>query len=91
MEKQDLTMYGDGELSLLVMNDEPLYKVFMRSVELERFNFILDHVNDLFTFTQDQEDDLRETWDDEVEEEKKSLSLSSQTKASQNKSQRKEE
>lgn len=68
MEKQDLTMYGDGELSLLVLNDEPLYRVFMTSVRMERFSFILDHVSDLFTFTQEQEDDLRETWEEEVNE-----------------------
>lgn len=68
MEKQDLTIYGEQELSLLVMNDEPLYKVFIRSVELERFNFILDHVSDIFTFTQEQEDDLRDTWEDELTE-----------------------
>lgn len=86
MKKQDLTMYGDGELSLLVLNDEPLYKVFMRSVELERFNFILDHVDDLFTFTQDQEDDLRETWSAEVLEQNEEESRSSlQSEASQNK------
>jgi len=91
MKKQDSTMYSDGELSLLVMNNEPLYRVFMTSVRMERFSFILDHVSDLYTFTQDQEDDLRETWEDEVEEEKNSLSLSSQPEARQNKTKRKEE
>lgn len=75
MKKQDLTMYGDSELSLLVLNDEPLYKVFMTSVRMESFSFILDHVYDLFTFTQEQEDNLRESWSAEVLEQNEEESI----------------
>jgi hypothetical protein len=67
MKKQDLTTYGDQELSLLVMNEEPLYKVMMASVRMGKFDYILDHVSELFTFTDQQEGDLRLTWEDEEE------------------------
>lgn len=84
MEKQDLTTYCELELSLLVMNTESLYKVFMTSVRMGNFSFILDHVSDMFTFTKEQEDDLRDTWDAELEEQNKEESRSTtQIKASQ--------
>jgi hypothetical protein len=47
MEKQDITMYSDLELSLLVFNTESLY--------LQRHdNQFNDTVNEYFTFTPEQ-------------------------------------
>lgn len=59
--KQDLREHSDNELSLVVFNDEGLYRARHRS-------WFIDHLKDLFLFTdtqlevleQDLEDDLRE-------------------------------
>jgi hypothetical protein len=61
MSKQDLTGYSENELSLIVFNDEYLYRV--------RCNRNLkDILNDHFTFTDEQFDVLQEDLnDDEVE------------------------
>jgi hypothetical protein len=88
MKKQDLTNYGDQELSLLVMNTEPLYKVFMTSVRMGKFHFILDHVSELFTFTNEQAGDLGLTWEDEFLEYEEESRSTTQIKASQPKPKR---
>lgn len=68
MEKQNITHYSNEELSLLVMNDEVLYRELIRSVRSGDFNIILTLVDELYIFTEEQEEDLRETWANEVEE-----------------------
>jgi hypothetical protein len=84
MKKQDLTNYGEQELSLLVMNTEPLYKVMMASVRMGKFDYILDHVSELFTFTDEQAGDLRLTWEDEILEYEEESRSTTQIKASKN-------
>lgn len=68
MERIDITMYSDRELSLLVLNEEPLYRVLRTSVRMGKFSFLLDHVSDIYNFTEEQEEDLLETWQNEEEE-----------------------
>jgi hypothetical protein len=68
MEKQDITTYSDRELSLLVLNDGFFYRALVVAARTENFNYLLDKVKDHFIFTDEQEEDLRETWEDEVEE-----------------------
>lgn len=68
MEKTNITMYSDEELSLIVLNDEHLYNVFMKSVRRENFNYIIEEVEEMFTFTDEQKEDLREVWEAEVAE-----------------------
>lgn len=57
MNKQDLTEYSDGELSLHVMNDEYLYRQ-RRSCNLK------EQLEELFIFSEEQweelENDLKE-------------------------------
>lgn len=57
MKKQDLTEYSDQELSLMVFNDEDLYRM-RRS-----FGFV-EYLREVFIFTDDQLEvlkvDLRE-------------------------------
>lgn len=58
MKKQDLTVYSDDELSLLVFNDEGLYRMRRNKKAL------IEHLSDIFIFTSDQlnvlETDLNE-------------------------------
>ena len=63
MEKQDLTQYSENELSLIVMNDEYLYKMrrqILRSPKLLDEYFIFDD-DQLEVLLQDLRDDLEET------------------------------
>jgi len=57
MNKQDLRQYSDNELSLLVFNDEGLYK-------MRHKRYFMETINDLFVYTSDQlsvlEEDLAE-------------------------------
>jgi hypothetical protein len=56
MEKQDIREYSDAELSLLVMNDECLYK--MRRIPMRHLRTELE---EMFIFTIEQWEDLVET------------------------------
>jgi hypothetical protein len=58
MEKQDLTEYSDSELSLLVFNDEGLYRMRKNSQ-------FLGLLNDLFIFTDEQLAELEKDLDEE--------------------------
>lgn len=64
MEKKDLTGYGERELSLLVFNDESLYK-------MRRFprNFFKIELQELFIFTDEQWEELENDLNEEKEEE----------------------
>ena len=64
----DIRHYSDQELSLLFLNDEFFYKELSRAVLVEKFSRLEDLVNEYFVFTPDQLDDLRETFEQEIEE-----------------------
>jgi hypothetical protein len=66
MDKQDITTYSDRELSLLVLNDGFFYRALVIAARTENFNYLLDKVKDHFIFTDEQEEDLRETWEEEI-------------------------
>ena len=61
MSKQDLTEYGDGELSLHVFNDENLYS--------QRHSpSIIRLVQECFTYTSAQLEELLQDIEDDFEE-----------------------
>ena len=64
----DITHYSDQELSLLFLNDETLYKDLMRAVRREDFSIIEETANEFFIFTEEQIEDLKETFNQEIEE-----------------------
>jgi len=64
----DITHYSDSELSLLFLNDEFFYKELMRATRREDFSIVEDIANEYFIFNQDQLEDLRETFNQEIEE-----------------------
>ena len=66
--KTDITHYADQELSLMVLNDPFLYMEFTRAVIREDFVILMDTVNELFIFNDDQLEDLKETFNEELEE-----------------------
>jgi len=55
MNKQDITMHSDSELSLVVMNDESLYRTFKR---LHSRAAVESAASELFTYTEDQFEEL---------------------------------
>jgi len=69
MKKVDLKNYGDGELSLMVMNDYHLYQIFVSAVYMEKFQYIKDEVDMFFEYTDAQLQDLEQTFEDEKNEE----------------------
>ena len=68
MEKVDLRGYGDEELSLQVMNDYHLYQIFVSAVYMEKFQYIHDEVDEFFEYTEEQLQDLEDTFDNEKDE-----------------------
>lgn len=58
----DIRHYSDQELSLLFLNDESLYREFMKGVRRERFNDIKDLCDELFIYNDEQMEDLIETF-----------------------------
>lgn len=60
--RQDLTMHSDNELSLMVFNDEMLYR--MRRNERE----LVDYLKESFKFTDDQLDMLKRDLEDDAKE-----------------------
>ncbi len=62
----DITNYSDQELSLMFLNDEFLYKEFMRAVIREDFAMLDEVAREFFVFTEDQLEDLKETFKQEV-------------------------
>jgi hypothetical protein len=61
-EMTDITNYSSQELSFLFMNDEFLYGEFMKAVRRERFN----DIKELFIYTEEQIEDLIETFWEEI-------------------------
>ena len=68
MEKVNLKSYGDGELSLQVMNDYHLYQIFVSAVYMEKFQYIVDEIDEFFEYTDAQLQDLEDTFEDEKNE-----------------------
>lgn len=69
MKKVDLKNYGDGELSLMVMNDYHLYQIFISAVYMEKFQYIKDEIDEFYEYTNAQLQDLEQTFEDEKNEE----------------------
>jgi hypothetical protein len=65
---KDITHYSDQELSLMFLNDEPLYKEFMRAVIREDFTMLQEVAAKFFIFNEEQLEDLKETFKQEVTE-----------------------
>lgn len=64
----DITHYSDQELSLLFLNEEELYRELMRAVRRNDFNIVKDLCDDYFVYSEDQLEDLRDTFNNELEE-----------------------
>jgi len=58
--------YSDQELSLLFLNDEVLYKELMRAVRRTDFTIVKELCDELFIYTEDQLEDLADTFNDEL-------------------------
>lgn len=66
--KQNLTQYGDGELSLLFLNDQGLYNVFMSAVRRKDFGIVKDLADEMYIYTPEQIDELEIDFNNEVED-----------------------
>jgi hypothetical protein len=62
----DITHYADQELSLMFLNDEFLYKEFMRAVIREDFAMLEEVAREFFVFNDEQLEELKETFKQEV-------------------------
>ena len=65
---RDITHYSDQELSLLFFNEEGLYKDLMRAVRRNDFNIVEEICDEYFVYTCAQLEDLRDTFNNEVED-----------------------
>ncbi len=65
---QDLTGYSDQELSMNFENDESLYKCLLRAARNGNFADLQELADELFIYTPEQLEDLKETFNAEVEE-----------------------
>lgn len=63
----DIRHYSDQELSLLFLNDEGLYREFMRAVRRNDFGIVKCLCDSYFIYTVDQLDDLKDTFNNELE------------------------
>lgn len=61
-EKQDLREYSDSELSLIVFNDEGLYRMRRNKTAL------LETLNELFLYNSDQLAELEQDLEDDSKE-----------------------
>jgi len=66
--KQNITQYSDQELSLNFMNDEGLYSDLRSAARRDDFKQLETLCNELFIYTPEQLEDLRETWEAEKKE-----------------------
>ena len=64
----DITHYTDQELSLMFLNDEFLYKELMRAVIRVDFAMLEEVAREFFVFNDEQLEDLKETFKEEVRE-----------------------
>ncbi len=65
---RDITHYSDQELSLLFLNEEELYRTLMRAVRRNNFSIVKDLCDECFVYSDDQLEDLRETFNAELQE-----------------------
>jgi hypothetical protein len=65
---QNIKHYSSQELSLIFLNDEFFYKEFMRAVRRDSFSLLENIVDKYFTYNIEQLDDLKETFEQELEE-----------------------
>lgn len=61
----DITEYSDAELSLIVFNDEDLYKMVRRTYNLRT---VREYLEEMFKFNNEQWEDLVETIEADREE-----------------------
>lgn len=66
--KTDLTAYGDGELGMNFQNDEALYEVWIMAVRRNDFSMVKDAADEYFEYTDAQLEDLKNDFNDEVNE-----------------------
>jgi len=62
----DITHYSDQELSLMFLNDEFLYRELMRAVRRNDFTIIKELCDEYFIYSEDQLEDLIDTFNDEL-------------------------
>lgn len=63
---KDITHYSDQELSLMFLNDEFLYRELMRAVRQNDFTIIKQVCDEYFIYSEDQLEDLIDTFNDEL-------------------------
>lgn len=66
--KQDIRHYGDRELSLYALNEEPFYNLFTRAARWNRFADVQEFIDENYIYTSEQLDDLKETFETEKSE-----------------------
>jgi len=64
----DIRHYSDQELSLVFLNEEPLYKTLMTAVRRNDFSIVKELCDEAFIYNEEQMQDLRDTFNDELEE-----------------------
>lgn len=64
----DIRHYSDEELSLLFLNEEPLYKTLMTAVRRNDFSIVKELCDEAFIYNHEQMEDLRDTFNNEVED-----------------------
>ena len=63
----DIRHYSSQELSLLFLNDEGLYRELMKAVRRNDFSIVEELANELFIFDNEQLEDLKETFNNEIQ------------------------
>ncbi len=64
MPKENITNYSNEELSLYFLNEESLYNI-LQSTD---FNNVVETANMFFIYTDEQLEELKETWENEQDE-----------------------
>ena len=63
---KDISHYSDQELSLMFLNDEFLYRELMRAVRRNDFTIVKELCDEYFIYSEDQLEDLIDTFNDEL-------------------------
>ncbi len=63
---KDITHYSDQELSLMFLNDEFLYRELMRAIRRADFTIVKELCDEYFIYSEDQLEDLIDTFNDEL-------------------------
>ena len=64
----DIRHYSDQECSLRFLHDEGLYRELMRGVRRGKFSYVQEIADEHFIYDDDQLQDLKETFNNELEE-----------------------